>query len=213
MSDIRESRKETRYVLGTSAIGTFGATSVRVIDISHGGIQLEHEESVKVGSASRLGIRLQNRTIELRGQIVWCRLLPNKDPGGKTRYRSGVKLEESPESQALVDLIVGLCQGIPDENSMERKHDKYKKNVKKPVVRAVRLQNVGMDPDRAMLIRQIETRLRASPDEQLQLAGRARGALSIRVESVMHTDMVLAVWEYLNHVISIEEVHEVLKGK
>src|SRR5687767_7207679 len=54
LTDAGESRKLPRYVLGTPAIGFFGATPVRVVDISHGGIQLEHEESVKVGSASRL---------------------------------------------------------------------------------------------------------------------------------------------------------------
>jgi PilZ domain-containing protein len=203
-----KTRKHQRHIFEPPVTANYGAMAVRLLNISHSGLQLEHTTPLRLKAPSRIVIPLPRAgQAELQGEVLWSHLSRRPNPEGKLLYRSGVRVDETPENAALIERLVNSYSTRRD-TSLDKKPEANEEGG--PVVRPLRIVKQGVDPDRVLLIQQVAARLRQSPGEMKTHADRARSALSIKIDSVVHTDEVLAVWDYLQRLVTIDEVNQVL---
>lgn len=204
-----KTRKHQRHIFEPPVTANYGALAVRLLNISHAGLQLEHTAPLRLKAPSRIVIPLprSGEPAELQGEVLWSHLSRKPNHEGKLLYRSGVRVDETPENATMVERLVNSYSTRRD-TSLDKKPEAKEEGG--PVVRPLRIVKQGVDPDRVLLIQQVAARLRQSPEEMKVHADRGRSALSIKIDSVVHTDEVLAVWDYLQRLVTIDEVSQVL---
>lgn len=114
-------RKARRFTFEQLA-GIFNGCSVRILNLSQEGVQIEHTEPMKIGAHGKLRIlgEVDGERIELRIRLVWSRLLQATGAKAKT-FQSGGRFEEE------LDQIAGRlgrlirAHGQLDSTSMARK--------------------------------------------------------------------------------------------
>lgn len=206
-----KTRRHRRHSFEPPVTANYGAFPVKLMNISVSGMQLEHNAPIKLQTPSRISIPFprSSSTAELKGEVLWSHLSRKPDGEGNYIYRSGIRLEETSDNMAEVAKVVQAYTGRGQAASAEERKQPAAAG---PVMRHVHTQ-AGIDPDRQLLIRQVAQRLRDHPAELKIHADRARSALSIRIASVVQSDVALAVWEYLQRVVPFEEIDHVLAGK
>lgn len=204
--DVTENRRATRHIALVPLRGFFGSAEVEIQDLSEGGFQIEHSDTVKLGSSATLSFDNPKtfETIVFRARVVWSRLSPTPSARGKLLYRSGLRIElaEEPNRSMLKKLIAQVTR--PDTESLERKRQKRRELARereKPPLKVI--HNSALPPEQVLIIQQARKHLRANPIESLRWHNRAKFSLTdeqiraIQEMQIHHRDDVLAVWEYL----------------
>jgi hypothetical protein len=202
-------RESPRYVFEQPLAADLGTLPVIVIDLSSKGAQIQSGEPLRANRVAQLLIGLPGASekVPLNGRIVWTQLAKAADGGGGWIYRSGVKLDDTHENGSVVSILLKAYPARLEKGTVEQRVQ-----TGRPTMRFVPTPTKKIDPDRVMLILQVSQRLKQTPGESKTLASRARSALSVSVHSVVHTENELAVWEYLQHVVSIDDITEVLNA-
>ena len=225
--EVRDTRGQTRFVFRFPIEGTFNAYAIRLCNISSSGAQIEHADPLKLQSTAKLVINLPRSvdTITMRGQIVWSKLSRTPNEEGRYLYRSGVRLDgHSAALAATVDRIITVYSGEEDRESLDRKRDLLKEKMAKDLLRqqSASLDSTWrrlptsqrtVDPDKALLIEQTLMRLQREPQEIARLAIRARKALEGKPEGTSVGEQTLAVWEYLERLVPVTMVDQVINKK
>lgn len=207
-----KTRRHRRHSFEPPVAANYGAFPVKLMNISVSGMQLEHNAPIKLQTPSRISIPFprSSSTAELKGEVMWSHLSRKPDGEGKYIYLSGIRLEETSDNMVEVAKVVQAYTARGQAASAE---ERTQPAAAGPVMRHVHTQKAAIDADRQMLIRQVAERLRDNPAELKIHADRARSALSIRIASVVQSDVALAVWEYLQRVVPFEDIDRVLAGK
>lgn len=221
-ADVRDLRSSPRYVVRTCLSGTFGAADVEVCDISECGIQVRHNDSIRLGTAGRLtfSARGLEQRISLRGKIVWSHLAKTPRPTGRHPFYSGIRLDPAEQQlahAAIQDLIrIGLA--TPDVDSLEAKRRRVMEKLasRRQGTATRQLYQTELSSDQVLMINHARERLRHNPDEARKWYMRAKFAAaedSTRArEAPMHyREDVLAVWEYLERSVDLLTIVKVFE--
>lgn len=210
--EVKETRAGQRYVLETPLSASFGATEVRIVNLSAGGAQILHPLPQRIGSSSRLFFRISGTTVATTARMIWSHLSKTADSSGKMTYQSGLRIED-PEFAAAVQALAD--QGVikSDADSLERKKkrliEKERERSDKHLLRTLPGTEPSISSDQLLLIQHARERLRENPAEASRLyhiAKTAEAAKDVRED-------VLAVWEYLERSISIAVITRVFEAK
>jgi hypothetical protein len=212
--EIKELRRRPRFELTAELSARFTGIPVRLIDVSAGGLQMEHADPVRLGSSGTLVIDGED-LIEVRSRVVWSRLLPR--PGQPNLYRSGLSFTEIDEVAGKLGRFI-RAYGRPEHGSLERKRERLTaRHEKKPTMVFINVPQT-LATDDTLMIQQARQRLSSSPDEALKWYNRAKFALTERLDlaaevaHIQHRQEVLAVWEYLERRVPIAAIIKAFHG-
>lgn len=225
--DVKEERAHPRFVFPRSIDVTFSNYPVKLCNIGAGGAQIEHAGVFKPHSSSNLKIPLprSNDVIALRATVIWSKLSGTPNAGGKLLYRSGVRFDQVGSAvSATVQRVITIFSGSEDKQSIERKREMLVERAKKGALRqeSQSLESTWrrlpptqrtVDPEKKLMIQQTLARLQKEPDQIPRLANRARNSLDKKGGGVGHDEAALAVWQYLEHLVPLEMIAEVLSKK
>lgn len=202
-------RRRPRFEVISPVRATFNGLPIRVVDVSAGGLQMEHASFLRLGTAGTVVIS-SDEPLEVRTRVVWSRFSPSPQQPG---YRSGLAFDGDLEAVAgrLGRFI--RAYGRADTTSLTRKADllrarqeQRKQSMKYMVTRTDR------SDDETMLIQHARQQLSSAPDEALKWYNRAKFAMADRhdiaaeLSSVPYRQEALAVWEYLERRIDIVRI-------
>jgi hypothetical protein len=218
--DVTELRKSDRFVAVDPLPGTFGTTSVIIVDLAAHGAQIEHAQPLRLGSTGKLAFRLGDINVLIAGITIWSHLSKAPNARGKYLYRSGVRIDAAGDD--LSEVVTQLAGGgflKLDDQSMQRKklraEAKRLARAREPHMKVLPPDH-DIPPDQILLIEHARTRLRSDPEEARRWYNRARFALNEEhsrgiAESIRHREDVLAVWEYLERTIDINMIVRVFE--
>ena len=211
--EVRELRRHVRFLLEEPLAGTFGATPVAILNISGGGLQIEHAEPLKVGSHAsvRLAVRLMNEETMFPASIVWSKLSTTTDPHGKHLYRSGMCIAQAHDSTyGFLGRLIRTA-GRLDADSLERKRLAMVERQKTRGIHPHPPQTKPKyTPEQLLLIEQARERLAAHPDDQTKFYESAKLSLAEKKVPVLYKRDVLAVWKYLCEAMDLDLIATVV---
>jgi hypothetical protein len=189
---------------------------MRIVDLAERGAQIEHDEPLKLAANGRLMIA-SSFPMELRARVVWSKLL---NVPGRATYRSGLVIEEKQEvvSHAL-KVLVRDGKARMDGLSLDRKKQAARERELKRVGKGrAPIQAVSVSADDVLLVRQARERLRLNAQDATKWYNRARHTIAVGLakdldERTAHRDEVVAVWEYLDRSMSLNEIARVFTLK
>jgi len=212
-SEVREIRQHPRFVV-EPIVATFGNAAVRVLDVSGGGLQIDHADPLKIGASGSM--KIASATIQeeatFRATVVWSRLSKTTNGVGKLLYRSGLVIADAPASTYgfLGRLIRTL--GRPDRDSLERKRaailERERSRGRIPEVRPA--QQPKYTPEQLLMVQQARARLRLNFGDTQRLYDLAKKSLADEHRPVMYKQEVLAVWKYLGEAIDPDLIAAVI---
>src|SRR5690242_16242985 len=93
-TEVANLRKHPRFIFDEPLPAVFNGVDVRVMNMSGGGLLVEHAEAFKVGSSSsvRLASDALKEETTFRAKIVWSKLSNTTNDKGKLLYRSGLSI-------------------------------------------------------------------------------------------------------------------------
>ncbi len=217
--DLRDLRAADRYVANERLVGSFGAASVVVIDLSDQGAQIEHPQPLRLALRGRFWFRRGDISVSSQAIVMWSHLSQRPNSEGKLLYRTGLRIEEE------IDGYYTALQRLVEQQIVHRDLEALNKKRKaaedklkstRPAMKMLRTE-VEIPPDQVLLIQHARERLRMHPEEALKWYNRAKFALledgAAGAESVHHREDVLAVWEYLERSVDIATIVRVFEKK
>lgn len=220
-SDVKDARSCERFLIEPPIEGSFGGSVITIVDLAKLGLRTEHPSPVRPGTAGTVSFLIpgSEKPIQVRAEVVWSRLSQKPSPEGKLLYLSGLRLDADDESlsQAIQHLI-RLENAHPDRESLERKRSKQEKaKVRHPKgtarVKVIR-QHRRIDEDTLLLVKQAWIYMKHNPVQAMKWYNRAKYSLKEKESPVLHhKDDVLAIWEYLERMISLETIDWVLDNE
>jgi len=201
-----------------------GRSSISICDLGAEGLQIEHSEPLRPHDHCTISFQdpWKRSTIELEALILWTRLF--KDPSGRYLYRSGVRVGASATLQQALNALLQRGGARLDEQSLERKRRTLEERANEVLgqmfVRpaGVSVSDRQLTPAQVASIYQAADRLDANPDEARRWAVLARFSVTndprhaaVRDEHV--DDEFLSVWEYLDEVIPVSLIRELLENR
>lgn len=219
--DVRDLRSSPRFLVRTSLAGSFGPVDVEICDMSDCGIQVRHNESIRLGTSAKLACSAPEMAerISLRGTVVWSRL-SNASAGSGGRYVSGIRLEPHDEGPArsVIEELTRLGLAIPDEESLatKRRRMNERQASRRQAGSTRQVFQSTLPNDQVLMINHARERLRQYPDEARKWYMRAKFAAAEDAtrarEAPMHyRDDILAVWEYLERSVDLATVVKVFE--
>jgi hypothetical protein len=218
--DIKDLRAIERYVVVEALLGSFGAASVKLVDIAEQGAQIEHAQPLRLGARARLWFKRGEVSASVHALVIWSRLSDKPNDEGKLLYQSGLRVEDTQQSfapaiQALADH--GVIRR--DTESLERKRRKFfdreQEKSSKPSVKLIKTEDVPSD--QALLIQHARERLQNDPEEARKWYNRARYAIvessSPIAAEIRGREDVLAVWEYLERSVPLSTIVRVFEKR
>lgn len=207
--EIKELRSAERYVPADTLAGSFGSTEVSIINVSAGGLQIQHPLPIRIGSASRVWFRIRELSVTTQGRILWSHLSKAQDTSGKMQYQSGIKVDDPSYADAIAQLVSHDYVKL-DSDTLDRK--------KKRLLEKEKIRSGGMmlkvvpaeptiSPEQLLLIEHARERLKANPAIAARLYEQARTA---EAANGVRTDVV-AVWEYLERSIALPTISRVFE--
>lgn len=213
--DVVELRKRPRFLV-PNINGKLNGTPATVLDVAAGGLQIEHEGAVRLGSLVHVAIEGEE-TIEVKGRVIWSSFHPTETR--KNSYRSGLQFENVEEVAGKLGRFI-RAYGRPDSGSLERKRERLQaRRGRKPTMVYVSTIDQDRINDELMMIQHARIHLSSSPDEALKWYNRAKFALTERIDiatelaAVPHRQEVLAVWEYLERRVAIATIIRAFDSK
>ncbi len=217
--DLRDLRAADRYITDERLVGSFGAASVVVVDLSDQGAQIEHPQPLRLGLRARFWFRRGDISVTSQAIVVWSHLSKRGNVEGKLLYRSGLRIEEE------IDAFYTALQRLVEQQIVRRDLEALNKKRKilqdrekqsRPMMKLLRTEN-EIPQDQVLLIQHARERLRMHPEEALKWYNRAKFALlengAQAAETVRHREDVLAVWEYLERSVDIATIVRVFEKK
>lgn len=224
MDSVSEKRSKERYVAERPIPGSFGSASVTLRDIAENGVQIEHSDPLRVATKGRMAFSgVGTEIVELRGIVIWSRLLPAPNESGKYLYRSGIRIEDQEEiTLAAIQRLLGRGLLRRDDQSLDRKREalleKHREKNRAPSVRPI-VREEGPSEDQLLLIQHARERLRLHSDEAAKWLDRAKVSLTPEESKTLdevnigNKEELLAVWEYLERSIALRILAMVFKPK
>lgn len=158
-------------------------------------------------------------SLKLRAQIVWCRLSPTASLGEKLHYLSGFRFDETSEALSrTIEHLVIVDKARKDHQSLEKKRSKLTKRSSKPsdgspTMKVIR-QHRRIDESTLLLVKQAWHYMKHNPVEANKWYNRAKYALKESDAPKLHNrDDVLAIWEYLERSIPLEQIDWILDNE
>jgi len=220
--ELRELRAGDRFVADERLAGTFGSTSITVVDLAEQGAQIEHAQPLRLGARGRFFFRRGDISVSSTALVLWSHLSKRPNAEGKLLYRSGLRIEEEVEEfgTALRQLVrTGICHRDIDALDRKRRRIEEREQEKwgKPVMKMLRAEN-EIPADQALLIQHARERLSSHPDEAVKWYNRAKYALMedgspAAKEAIAHREDVVAVWEYLERSVDLGTIARVFDKK
>jgi len=217
---VEDSRSGTRFLVDPPIAGRLGATRLRISDFGEGGMQAEHAEPMKIGTRGDLVVDLPRGPagVTVGVAVAWSRLSGRAEDKGKLFYRTGFRITADVEtSRQWVRTLLDSCFARPDSDSLEKKREKMQKRAQtiedRTRVRVIKQQGRIIASDVILLIQHARTLLAANPDEAQKWYNRARFSLPAKAAPIHHREEILAVWEYLERSVSIEDVAWVIENQ
>jgi len=218
--EIQELRSGDRYVVAEPVSGSFGATSVSILDVGMKGAGITHAQPIRIGTRGRFWFRRGDIAASAQAVVVWSHLSKTPDEHGKLLYRSGLRIEEG--SQLAEALQALATRGIVrhDSDTLERKRrriaERENERNGKPTMKVLSAES-ELPPDQVLLIRHSRDRLLTNEDEVRRWSNKAKVALSDRGvvtgEILRYSDPVLAVWAYLEKSVDLGTIVKVFEKK
>ena len=222
--DIQDLRSANRYIISYPLTGGFGASEIRIIDFSTAGIQVQHDEPLRLGLQARISFAVSvTQRISWRGTVVWSHIAKKADDRGKHPYCSGIRIDEEPaDVEPVLRELIAAGKATVDSESLERKkqalREKAKARAERMAMKVVVQKNADITTDQLLMITHARERLQSNPEEARKWYLRAKFALSddqSRVGSsagpMHYREDVLAVWEYLERTIELEKILRVFE--
>ncbi|TAN40194.1 MAG: PilZ domain-containing protein [Nitrospirae bacterium] len=121
----QESRKHKRFSIDFLNIKgkMMFASKVDILDISLGGISLQIDKGVRIGSSYKLNIESKNRSIQIKGTVVWASLKGSRktDVGDVAPvYAVGIKFDEL--DSAKINELVAFIESHKEEQDSVTLH-------------------------------------------------------------------------------------------
>ena len=219
---VTDSRAFRRFVLLDPVTGYFGGTDIKIIEISEGGMQIEHAEAITVRAKARVEFRIGDVSTSLTAILVWSCLSKTTNQGGLF-YRSGIKVDDPEKRMSEIMRALAAVGGIrPDDQPLERERAKLAAldEAKRAAahVKLIGLHNL-VPNDQFLLIQQAREYLRSHPKEAMNWYNRAKYAIAsdktqLDEMNLPHREEVFAVWEYLERsidLVTIARAFEMMK--
>jgi hypothetical protein len=104
-----DKRQHVRVPLILSARFDVGREA-RVLDLSVGGVRLEHLDALRRGAACRLRFALNDEVYLFSACVIWSRSVQPQDGGGGGLFHSGLAFEGMPDAAKplLAELAVAV---------------------------------------------------------------------------------------------------------
>jgi hypothetical protein len=219
---VTDSRAFPRFVLLDPITGYFGGTDIRIIDISEGGMQIEHAEAITVRAKARVGFRLGDVSTSLTAILVWSCLSKTTNQQGGLFYRSGIKVDDPEKRMSQIIGALAVVGRIRPDQPLERKRAKLAalEQAKRSAARVKVIGQSNLIPnDQFLLIQHAREYLRSHPKEALNWYNRAKYAIAseetqLHEMNLPHREEVFAVWEYLERsigLVTIARAFEMMK--
>lgn len=222
--DIQDLRTQNRYIVSTPFSGSFGASEIRIIDLSISGLQVQHDEPLRLGLQARVFFAISaTHRVSWRGTVVWSHIAKTADERGKHPYCSGIRIDEDrSEVEPVLKEIIAGGKAFAERDSLERKkraiREKARARAERMAMKVVVQKNADITTDQLLMINHARERLQSNPEEAKKWYLRAKFALSDDQSKVgasagpMHyREDVLAVWEYLERTIELEKILRVFE--
>jgi PilZ domain. len=213
---VTEDRQQRRFNAARSIPGYFGTLPVDVVNLSGGGMQIEHEGPLRIGTVGQLRVEIVGEeTAEFSVRVAWGRLSKHVDGEGRFCYRSGVTLTDDAHGTigAMGRLIRASAR--PDSGSLERKRmtvEQKRQSRLRPVAsriqeeaRARAERNLPVTEQQLSLVRDAGVFFTTHPDDAQKWYARARYSLAtVQGDRKLHYSQdVLAIWEYLGGTVEV----------
>ncbi|HVG24502.1 MAG TPA: PilZ domain-containing protein [Thermoanaerobaculia bacterium] len=120
--DVTDLRKSDRFVAVEPIEGTFGATPATLLNVSLGGVQMQHAQPIRIGTRATLTFNRRGTGASVAVVVVWSHLAQTQEG---LRYRSGAKLAE-PDVPYAAALNAFIRSGVIalETDSLERKRQR-----------------------------------------------------------------------------------------
>jgi len=214
-TEVANLRKHPRFIFDEPLSAVFNGVDVRVLNVSGGGLLVEHADAFKVGSSSsvRLASAALKEETTFRARIVWSKLSATMNEKGKLLYRSGLSiLDASGESLGFLGRLIRTF-GRPDKDSMERKRQALIERQKGYVPPApTEPAKPRYSQEQLLMIQQAYNRLTKSAEDAQKYYEQAKLSLAQQDRPVMHKKEALAIWKYLGEQIDLDLVQTVLQA-
>jgi hypothetical protein len=213
--DVKDLRAAERYVLVETLSGSFGATSVTLLNIGMQGVRVEHAQPLGINTKARLSFTHGEVAVNTQGIVRWSHLSRTPNGEGKLLYHSGVAFSGDDELRRALRALAARGAIKLDADSMQRKRERLLQKAQersgKPIMKMLRTDS-DVPADQALLIQHARQRLAANPDEASKWYNRARFAITedtAAAELARHRQDVLAVWEYLERSVELAMIVKV----
>lgn len=208
----RDSRGVLRFNVRRPLPAQFLGLETAALNLSGGGLQIEHTEPLKLGAHGPLRVDdvSEGETLTFQARVVWSHLSRNIDPSGKFLYRSGLFLLEPPPSAigALGRLVHTI--GQPDRDSIERKKESDAR--KSRSLEAVPLRSIEVTAEQLEVVRRARQFLQLNSEEALKWQNRAKfSAAHGAAPELPYRAEVLALWEYTGRVLPLPTIVRALE--
>lgn len=226
--EVSDSRRTTRYTAIAPIKGNFGSADVWVHDLGERGFQVQHIVPLKLANAGVLTFAhpRTSETLVFRVRVVWSRLSSMQAANGKFLYRSGLRVEQLDDASrnALETLFKEFAS--PDSDSLSRKRRKLSELASRRAHGAAsRSQSTRLPPnsepsipkEHVLLVKEARSRLRGDVVESMRWYNRAKTTLTdadlnfLNRERIHHREDVLAVWEFLQRKVPLQNVVKVFE--
>lgn len=209
--EVHEQRRKPRFELTASIPAKINGLTVRLVDVSACGVQLEHPNNFRIGTVAPLVIDA-GEPIELMVRVIWSHFSAAQN-GARTTYRSGAEFcsDIEPIAGKLGRFL--RAYGRIDQTSLQRKREYLlaKAQNRTPSMRFLSREEIAFE-DQDSMVRQARAHLASDPEEALKWYNRAKFALAERFDVsaelafAPHKQEVLAVWEYLGRRVEIARI-------
>ncbi len=212
--EVANLRKHPRFFFDDPLPAVFNGVEMRVVNLSGGGLLVEHAEAFKVGSSS--SVRMTSDALKedtsFRAKVVWSKLSNTANEKGKLLYRSGLSiLDASGETLGFLGRLIRTL-GRADKDSMERKRLAFAERQKGYVAPAAEPAKPKYSPEQLLMIQQAFNRLAKSADDTQKYYEQAKLSLVQQDRPVMHKREALAIWKYLGEQIDLDLVQTVVQA-
>ena len=193
-SDLRAAE---RYLAREPIPGSFGATSVVILNLSKCGAMIEHAHPLHITTTGRFWFKQGDVTVTARAVVIWSHLSKQPNKEGKYLYHSGMRVEsEGDELAAALAKLANRGAVTLDVGSLERKSAK---GASRPSQPAPPKPEPELTPDQALLIHHALKRLRDNPNEARRWYEKVKDTAPDDV--VKYGREVMALWSYLEGTI------------
>lgn len=209
---VEELRRAPRFRITADVTSYFASLPVRLVDIGATGLQIEHENGIRLGTLGMFTLATEE-PLEVRARVVWSHLTT----GERKRYRSGAKIEDDIEPLAGRLGRFVRANASPDPGSLERKREALRVREESRAIASGTAQGEYIDEMIAVVLQAREA-LSQSPQEAVRWHNRARYALatievSPELRLAPHRTEALAIWEYLDRRVALQAIVEILDGR